>query len=345
MSMLRSPMLWVAVGAVALSWALTCGVRGYFRNHGLMDVPNERSSHIAVTPRGGGVAIFITANLAWLVLWRLGWMRPDLLQALTVGGTAVALVGFLDDRRKVAPGVRLAVHAGAAVWALACLGGLPPLRIGQTVIDLAWGGHVLAVLAIVWAVNLFNFMDGIDGIAGTEAIFIAASAALLGSMGGWSGPGAGGLALAGACLGFLAWNWPPAMIFMGDVGSGYLGYAIAVMALSSSGDNPGAIWVWLILGGVFFIDATLTLIRRALRGEQVHQAHRSHAYQHLVRRWHSHRSVTLGVLLLNLAWLLPCAMAATLLPSRAVWIAIGALVPLLIGAAFAGSGRPESPAA
>jgi Fuc2NAc and GlcNAc transferase len=235
------------------------------------------------------------------------------------------------------------VHFAAALWALACLGGLPPIGFGHRLVDLSWVGNVLGVLGIVWSINLFNFMDGIDGIAASEATFVMAAGALLGLAGGWSDPGLAGVAVAAACFGFLIWNWPPASIFMGDVGSGYLGYVIAVLALSATAGSGHAIWVWLILGAAFFADATLTLVRRARRGEPLYEAHRLHAYQHLARRWQSHRRVTLWVLVLNLAWLLPCALAAALMPTHAAWIAVGALVPVFVAVGIAGAGRAESP--
>ena len=131
--------------------------------------------------------------------------------------------------------------------------------------------------------NLFNFMDGIDGLAASEALFVIRAGAWLSAAGG--GVTAASGVLAGACAGFLLWNWPPARIFLGDAGSGYLGYVTAVLALASARGNSDAIWVWLILGGVFFVDATVTLVRRVLRGEHVHEAHRTHSYQWLARRW------------------------------------------------------------
>jgi Fuc2NAc and GlcNAc transferase len=144
-----------------------------------------------------------------------------------------------------------------------------------------------------------------------------------------------------ASAGFLIWNWPPAKIFMGDVGSGYLGYVIAVLAMAATRDSPVAVWVWLILGGVFFVDATVTLARRSLTGERLHEAHRSHAYQWLARRWRSHRRVTLSVLAVNVFWLLPAAWLAMRYPRFAVWSLAGAFVPLIIVAIAAGAGLRE----
>jgi Fuc2NAc and GlcNAc transferase len=192
--------------------------------------------------------------------------------------------------------------------------------------------------------NLFNFMDGIDGIAATEATFVSWGGALLASMAAVSSEVRWAAVLLGAaCLGFLRWNWPPARIFMGDVGSGYLGYVIAVLAVAATRENPAALWIWLILGGVFFVDATVTLLRRLLRGDRIYEAHRSHAYQWLARRWESHAKVTWAVLTVNVLWLLPCAVFATRRPGIAAATAILALAPLVLFAVVASGRRERKP--
>jgi Fuc2NAc and GlcNAc transferase len=310
---------------------------------GVLDVPNARSSHRVPTPRGGGVAIVAASTVAYAVFVKLGVLSRDLGVALLGGGLAVATVGFLDDRRSVPPAVRLVIHIGAALWALWWLGGFSSLQIGSTVVTLGAAGCVLGVLGIVWVLNLFNFMDGIDGIAGSEAIFIAVAAALLNVHGGSPEVLTAGLLFGAACAGFLVWNWPPAKIFMGDVGSGYSGYVLGVLGLAASRHHPAAIWVWLILGGVFFVDATITLIHRLARGEALHQAHRIHAYQWLARRWGSHQRVTISILAVNLFWLLPCAVFASAKPTQAAWVALLALTPLVALAVAAGAGRRETP--
>jgi len=332
----------VAFAALILAALLTLAVRRLASAHGLLDHPNARSSHEHATPRGGGASIVLVVSIAAIVLAARGALDSHLALALLVGGAAVATVGFLDDREALPPGVRLIVHLAAATWAVIQLGGLPPLQIGDQIVQLGLVGNVLAVLGIVWTLNLFNFMDGIDGIAASEAIFVAFVGALL-TPSLVNGPGVGFAALvfAAACGGFLLWNWPPASIFLGDVGSGYLGYVIAVLALSASRDNPVALWVWLILGGTFFADATVTLVRRLLRGERVHQAHRCHAYQWLARRWGSHGKVTLAILAVNATWLLPWAVLARTFPSGAAVSVVGALAPLALLAAVLGAGRAE----
>ncbi len=333
----------VAAGALILSVLLTGVVRQLALSHGVLDIPNARSSHTAATPRGGGAAIVVAVTVALAVLATLGIIQVNFLLAVGVGGLVVAAVGFIDDRKTVPPGIRFLVHIAAAIWAIVWLGGLPPLTVAGFTLHFGWVGNVFGVLAIVWTLNLCNFMDGIDGIAAAEALFIAFAGACLSLLGGEGlQVPAAAFAFGAACAGFLWWNWPPAKIFMGDVGSGYLGYVIAMLALASSHVNPVLLWVWLILGGVFFVDATVTLIRRLFRGDRVYQAHRSHAYQWLARRWGSHKRVTLTVLALNLSWLLPCAWFALMHPGLAVWTLVVALAPLVLAAILAGAGRPEA---
>jgi Fuc2NAc and GlcNAc transferase len=331
----------IGAGALLASAVVTGLVRRFALSHGLIDVPVERSSHERPTPRGGGVAIVLATTVALLALaWR-GAIRVELLLAVAVGGIVVAAIGLADDRRRVSAGVRFAVHVTAAIWALIWLGGLPPVRVGDYVLRLGWSGYALGVVGIVWVLNLFNFMDGIDGIAVSEATFVTCCGALLAAALPDSEVVAGAVIFGAACLGFLPWNWPRARIFLGDVGSGYLGYVIAVLCLAAMRNNPVAAWEWLILGGVFFVDATVTLLGRLIRGERVYHAHRSHAYQRLARRWRSHRSVTLAAVAVNLLWLLPCALLAAKLPRYAAALVLVAFAPLAGVAVWLGAGRAD----
>lgn len=320
---------------------LTAALRKIALARGLLDIPNPRSSHITPTPRGGGAAIVLAVTVACLGLWIRREIDGHLLAAL-LGGVAVAALGFVDDRYQLRAGTRLAVHVIAALWALDWLGGLPSLLVGNWSLSFGAAGYVVGTIALVWVLNLFNFMDGIDGLATSEGIFVTWGGALVAVVapvtnGAW--PAA--LVVGAACAGFLVWNWPPAKIFMGDVGSGYLGYVIAVLALAEARVDPVALWVWLILGGFFWVDATMTLLRRLLRGEAIHTAHRSHAYQWLARRWGRHQRVTLTAMGINIFWLLPWAALAELYPRWVLVCTLAALTPLLILALIAGAGRRE----
>jgi Fuc2NAc and GlcNAc transferase len=329
-----------ALVAFFLTLRLTQHAREFALRHEVIDIPNERSSHSTPTPSGGGVAIvFSTLVVASVLAWQ-GAVDGPLYLALCGGGVAVAAVGFMDDSRPLPAGIRLSAHVAAALWALYWLGGLPPLLIGHTTVQFGWLGYVLGALGIGWTLNLFNFMDGIDGIAASEGAFIAWGGALVATAAGdCTGACAMGLTIGAACCGFLRWNWPPAKIFMGDVGSGYLGYLIGVLAIASARENAVALLVWVILGGFFFVDASVTLARRLLRGERVHQAHRTHAYQRLARRWMSHRAATGAVMLVNLVWLLPCALVANFYPTLAAWSVIVGLAPIVVLVLLAGAGR------
>lgn len=331
----------IGVGAFVLSLLLTGWVRRIAMSMRVLDVPNARSSHAIPTPRGGGVAIALVSSAGFVAMHAIGAMSTDLLLALLGGGVVVAIVGAIDDRRHVASRIRLAVHFAAAIWALAWLGG-PALGASESA--LAWRAvsYAISALGIVWTLNLFNFMDGIDGIAASEATFVAWGAAALTLLGlGASEVAMASIVLGAACCGFLYWNWPPARIFMGDSGSGFLGFVLAVLALSAARDSTAAPAVWALLAGVFVVDASVTLLRRLARRERLDQAHRTHAYQWLARRWNSHRRVTLAVWAVNVMVLLPAAALASRHPRCAAWIMIAVYLPLIAAAVGAGAGRRE----
>lgn len=323
-----------AISALSLtcvgSWLAVAYVTQYARRR-LVDTPNERSSHTEPTPRGGGVGLVLTHVFGLIAACALGVMTVQLAIAIVGGGSLVAFIGFLDDHKHVPASRRLACHLLACGWVVYWLGAL----------DSGVGWIVLAVLCLTWFLNLFNFMDGIDGLAGVQAISMSAAAAILLYTGGHDSEFVWPLAsLAASSLGFLVWNWPPARIFLGDVGSGYIGFAIGALALGTVVNRQLSVWVWLILGGAFIADASVTLMRRVARRERVHEAHRSHSYQRLSRHWGSHRSVTLLFLVVNLLWLTPLAALAAAYPMRGPALAAIAWIPLIFGALLAGSGRP-----
>ena len=330
--------------AAFIAAALLTGlVRRAALHGGLLDHPNERSSHVAPTPRGGGVAIVLVV-LAVVAWWALrGKIPVATALGLLLGGGLVAAIGFLDDRGHVPAHIRLLVHLVALGGALLAVGGLPPVQWGGARVDLGPAGDAFAVIACAWFLNLFNFMDGIDGIAAAEGAFVSFASAALVAAGG--GPGtlvAVWATLGAASLGFLAWNWPPAHIFMGDVGSGFLGFAIALLLVVSTASPQFSVWTAIILVAPFVADATVTLLRRAIRGDRWYSAHRSHAYQRLSRRWGGHLPVTLLFIALNVALVLPAAWWSSVQLSHGPGVA-AALYALLVAAAWlAGAGRPES---
>ena len=330
-----------ALASLIVSALLTGVMRQLALTHRVLDVPNERSSHSTPTPRGGGVAIVVTLLVALCVLEIAGSMPFSLWAALSVCGSAVALVGFADDKWHLSAKTRLTVHFAAVSVFVWSSGRLPPVDFGIAVIDLGIAGGVIGVFALVWFLNLYNFMDGIDGIASIEAMTVVSVAALFLALHGVDSPVTMLMWLTMATVGgFLLWNWPPARIFMGDAGSGFLGFILGAIAWTTVAMGTLSVWFWLILVGAFFVDATLTLLRRWRRGEPLATAHRSHAYQRLSRRYGSHLKVTLGVLMTNLLWLAPLAWLAAVYPSFGAGLTLLAWAPLALCAWLSGAGLP-----
>ncbi|MHC8354998.1 MraY family glycosyltransferase [Pseudomonas sp. LB3P81] len=320
---------WMIPGIALLSFVLTAILRRYALAKSIIDIPNVRSSHSIPTPRGGGVAIVLAFLAALPFLGWSGQVSWTTLVAAGGSGTLVAVVGFMDDHNHIAARWRLLGHFGAAIWALFWIGGLPPLDVFGTSIDLGLTGHILAAVYLVWMLNLYNFMDGIDGIASVEAICACLSACLLYGLLNVEGMVWLPLILASSVAGFLLWNFPPARIFMGDAGSGFLGVIIGIISLQAAWASPALFWAWLILMGVFIVDATFTLTHRLLRGDKVYEAHRSHAYQFASRKFGKHLPVTLAVGAINLFWLLPVALCVTLLRLDGVLGIVIAYSPLV----------------
>ena len=332
-------MIDVCVFAVALLGSY--GMTGWLLRHSfvrtVVDRPTARSSHSLPTPRGGGLSIVAVTTCGVLVLAAIGFVPLRLAGPLVIGGLGVAAVGFCDDIRSVSVRVRMLTHLGAALLAVYWLGGT---RLAGAELELGVAEVILRVLTVAWMLNLFNFMDGIDGLAASEGAFILLGGAALALIG--ASPRMGPALIAGAaCLGFLKWNWSRASIFMGDVGSGYLGYTIAVIALHSAQTGRVNLYAWTMLAALFLVDATLTLLRRLMLGRPIFQAHRTHAYQWVARRWQSHVRVTKAAIGINLVILFPCAFACVRFPEAAPWICMTVLVLLgALGLAL-GSGRPE----
>jgi len=322
-------LMFFLIGSV--SWILTGILRRYALVNSLIDIPNERSSHSIPTPHGGGVAIVITFLIGLIILWDKSLLEYMYLLGLAGAGLWVAIIGFMDDHGHIPARWRLLSHFAAAFWLLFWFDGLPPLILFGITYDLGWVGHMLASIALVWLLNLNNFMDGIDGIAGVEALSSTLVAGLLFLLVLDNQEMAFiHILMSAAVAGFLVWNFPPAKIFMGDVGSGFLGLMLGALVLYSSHVEPQFFWVLLILLGVFIVDSTYTLIRRLLKGEKIYEAHCSHAYQSASRKHGSHLHVTSGVLLINLVWLAPWAFAVVFGVVEGVVALVFAYGPLLL---------------
>jgi UDP-N-acetylmuramyl pentapeptide phosphotransferase/UDP-N-acetylglucosamine-1-phosphate transferase len=287
---------WLIAITIAAGVALFVGLAmgpliAWLKRRAVFDIPNARSSHSEVTPRGGGIAV-----TGAILLGCIAWTACDpgeILQLALLGMAALALVSWLDDRRGGLPvGFRFGVQMLAVGLVLALLPasasvtqGLLPVWLERAVLFLAW----------LWFTNLFNFMDGINGITGVEMVGIGVGGTLLAVAQSAVDPA--GLIVAAAALGFLPWNWGRAKVFLGDVGSVPVGYLLGLLLLQLA--LNGAWAAALILPMYYWMDATVTLLRRLLRREKVWQAHRSHFYQQGARRLGSHAAVAGRVAALN----------------------------------------------
>jgi Fuc2NAc and GlcNAc transferase len=309
-----------------------------------MDVPNERSSHLTPTPRGGGIAFVATSLVGLFILLLNNTLNNEDLLALGCAGAIVAVAGFLDDRQKISGAmIRLVLHGIGAISLVVGIGFPSQISLFDQTISTGLIGSILSVLYLVWLLNLFNFMDGTDGIAASEAIFVVLAGAFLNyHVLSDANHSAAAVVLAASTFGFILYNWSPAKIFMGDVGSGFLGIVIGGLSLIAANQDSELLWVWIILLAVFVSDSTVTLIRRLLRKQKPHVAHRSHAYQHLAIRLNSHAKVALLVLAVNIVWLLPIAFFVADKQLAGTTGVIIAYVPLLVAALAFGAGKDSA---
>lgn len=334
-------MFWALAAVLITAFLATWLLRKYALATSLLDTPNARSSHTVPTPRGGGVAIVVTFLFVVPCLAAFGLLQWSWAWSLILPGAIVATLGFLDDHGHIAARWRLLGHFISAFIAVLFFGGLAPVSVFGETYDFGIVGDALAVVYLVWMLNLYNFMDGIDGIASVEAITACAGMCLIFLASDVTGATWSVAVLAAAVLGFLCWNFPPAKIFMGDAGSGFLGLSLGILSLQSAWIEPQFFWAWLILLGVFVCDATFTLIRRLLRGDKVYEAHRSHGYQFASRQYGKHLPVTVGVIVINFFWLLPIAFFVAKLELDGLIGLVIAYVPLLLLAVKFNSGALE----
>lgn len=257
----------------------------------LLATVNERSSHTVPTPHGGGIAIVVTWFMGLIYLHINEQIDTTLFYALAIG-FIISIVSFFDDIFELSAKFRLMFQSIVALMAIQILGGLDSIDFGLFSIENQIITNIFAFLMIIWFINLYNFLDGINGYAGSQAIFLALAGFIF----------FGGnhfLVLAVAVLGFLFWNYNKAKIFMGDVGSTLLGYNVAIFTIYYANQEPANFWIWIILFGLFWFDATLTLVRRKRNGEKLSKAHKKHAYQRLTQAGWSHFKVTNYSIIIN----------------------------------------------
>lgn len=301
--------LFIGLGflAFALSYLIVGGYILWAQRRQIIDVPNERSSHVSPTPRGGGLVIVLITLVGGWLFWSLTDSSGDWSGFLlyTVGALLIANISWLDDLRPLPNWVKFIAHilgaaaaiAGFGYWHQASIPGYGPLHLG-------WIGVVLTLIWIVGLTNAYNFMDGSDGLAGIQAVLAGAGWAYLGWATGNQLLTVMGLLVAGTSLGFLGHNWAPARIFMGDVGSAFLGYTFAVfplMCMARGAQFDGAAVAGMLLVWPFVFDTAFTFLLRLSRGENVFEAHRSHLYQRLLQTGEGPRPVALLYAALALA--------------------------------------------
>lgn len=281
----------VFLGLFLLSIVLTYLIREYTLKKSILDIPNERSSHLIPTPRGGGLAIIITFYIGVFIF--KNYIDKELFLALFTA-LPIVIISLIDDIHPLSSKVRLAVQSFSAILAIYILGGVN--TIDFTLFQLnSWWLNIVAFFSILWLTNLYNFLDGIDGYASTQTVIIGIGLFLF-----FSNPL--GLVLIVGSLGFLIFNWDKASIFMGDVGSATLGFIVALFVFSDT--SNGNIYIWLVLLSLFWIDASITLFRRYLNKEKLSKAHRKHAYQRLTQIGWSHSKVVLSSIIFNIFFLL-----------------------------------------
>ncbi len=275
-----------------LSASLTFLVRKIALKKVLLAEVNDRSSHTTPTPHGGGIAIAITWFSGISYLYYLGDIDSSLYYAFLVG-IVISLVSYLDDLYELSPKLRLLVQFIVAISGVYLIGGVSEIDFTFFTLSNQLILNSLTVLIIVWFINLYNFLDGIDGYAGSEIVFLSLAGFILFEESHF-------LVLIAASLGFLLWNWHKAKIFMGDVGSTLLGYNVAIYMLYYTNQESSNLWIWLILFGVFWFDASVTIFRRFKNKEKLFQAHKKHAYQRLEQSGISHDGIVIRAMLLNI---------------------------------------------
>lgn len=281
-----------------ISVILTCVFANPSHKFQILDHPNERSLHTKPVSRTGGLAICVAVVLVAPVV--TGWFSTDTSHVvLAFAVIVISTISFLDDRFTLNVGIRLIAHVGAAVLLLIAGYSLNVLELPLW--QWQWPimvGVIFSLIYIIWLVNLYNFMDGMDGFAGGMAVIGFIAYAIIGFQAGNLLFTTLCLVIAASSFGFLIFNFPPAKIFMGDVGSSTLGFLVAAFSLWASRDGIFPLWIAVLIFSPFIVDATLTLFRRLIRGEKIWEAHKSHYYQRLVQLGWGHRRTVLWEYLL-----------------------------------------------
>tara|TARA_B100000029_G_scaffold273909_1_gene268676 strand:+ start:5054 stop:6079 length:1026 start_codon:yes stop_codon:yes gene_type:complete len=325
-----------------LSFLLTFLLKEYLLSKKILVKPDLRSSHKSPKPQGGGLAVILSLCISLSFFLFSNLIEKEEFLFFIIPGLIVALVSFIDDFSDVKPLIRFSVHIFCALLGLFLVGGFNSLDLFGTTIYLGAWGYLVGSIYIVWFINLYNFMDGIDGLASIEAIFvflvfsffayfILSDLSLTFIL----------ISVSASVFGFLFFNFPKSVIFLGDVGSSFLGILIALISIKTSQTNPELFWSWLILLGIFLVDSTYTLLIRIFRRDKFYLPHSLHAYQKLSRLFDSHPKTTLLILAINLFWLLPIASLVSLKITDGLSSLLLAYLPIFFLVYYLRAGLPE----
>ena len=321
--------------SIIISFLLTGFIYKYYKKHNFIDIPEGRNLHDQPVVTGGGISIVIL-NIFGLIYYNISiiFIIPIIL---------ISILGFIDDKINLSPLIRILVHFLCSYFIIIWIDGFPILDFGLFIIDNIYIRNILGIIFISWFINLYNFMDGSDGLATLESIFISLSLLviinlLLINLVQNSSLFIYPLLLinSGACMGFLFLNYPNARIFMGDQGSVFLGLYLISISLYIVNSSIISIWTILILYGLFFIDATITLFRRFLYGKKWYRPHRSHLYQRFIiskqrnlSRRKAHKNLLGWSLIINCLWLFPIAVLSVIYDKFAFVLFLLSSMPLL----------------
>jgi Fuc2NAc and GlcNAc transferase len=290
-----------------VSSMLTHSIRILSLKYKIFDIPNNRSSHDVPTPKGGGVSIVVLLMMTIMVLSFYDLIDKDILMSLSIGLIIVSIIGLIDDYKNLPILIRAIGYIVAIMISLKYIGELTSVEVNNNSLYLGYSGYIFSVLFVFWLTNLYNFMDGTDGFAGIQTICVSMFIGVILYLSGHMSLAIILFCVASSTIGFLYWNWAPAKIFMGDVGSCTLGFLFGLLAIYMEKNGIISIVVWIILLAPFIGDATFTLFKRIINREKWYEAHNSHAYQKLYQLGISHSKLAIGLLITNVFIIWPFA--------------------------------------
>jgi len=310
----------LAITTFLMSAFLTYKLINFSKLLNLIDTPNERSSHTSPTSKGGGISIILLTLITVIFLYLEKTIDTSFGMSLILGSAIIAITGFLDDLYNLSIIRRIILYSLSIFMAIIFLMPETHLVIGNMKIEMSIFAYLFYAIYIFWLLNLFNFMDGMDGYAGVQTISTALFTWLVLCNRIETNEHLILLVILFSTLGFMMWNWSPAKIFMGDVGSCTLGFMFALFSVYTSSQNYLSISIWLILLSPFIGDASFTLIKKIINGGKWYQAHNNHAYQKLYQIGFNHRIIAGGLLVVNLICIWPLAYTAILHPDIELYV-------------------------